>query len=93
MYDGYDEIPKNPVGYCLLAIACGIVGVVIVFTAKDLALVSLGLGAIGMVVGGYAIGLSNHFPTKDRVQFMGLSAVGIMVSVIAFMFGFAYAFT
>lgn len=93
MYNDYDDIPKNPIGYCVLSLICGVVGTIIVFTFKDLSLVSAGLGAIGMIIGGYAIGVANHFPTQDRVQFMFLAGVGIMVSVIAFMFGFVYSFT
>lgn len=89
MNEDYDEIPRNPVGYALVALFCGVIGTVITFTLTDYSMVSTILGAVGMVIGGFAINVANHFPTRDRVPFMGLSAVGLMTSVIAFMFGLA----
>ena len=87
MDNNYGDIPRNPVGYGILSLFCGVLGTVIVFTASDYSAVSVALGAIGMVMGGFAFSLASRFPTDDRVQFMGLAAVGILTSVIAFMFG------
>lgn len=87
MNDEFDEIPRNPLGFALVSLLCGVIGAVIAFAFADLSMVAVILGAIGMVMGGFAINLSNHFPTNDRIMFMGLSAVGILTSVIAFMFG------
>ncbi|MDR1690506.1 MAG: hypothetical protein LBR42_01505 [Candidatus Methanoplasma sp.] len=87
--DDYNEIPRNPLWYGVLSMACGVIGTVIVFTLSEQAMISVILGAIGMLVGGFAINLSNHFPTNARTSFMGIAGVGIMTSVISFMFGLA----
>lgn len=87
MSDDYNEIPRNPAGYAIASLLCGVAGTVIVFNLEGQAIISVILGAVGMLVGGFAINLSNHFPTNDRVQFMILSGMGILSSVISFMFG------
>jgi len=93
MYTDYDDIPKNPIGYGLLSLVCGAVGTIIVFLFSDLSIVSAGLGAIGMVVGGFAISTASRFPLDGRVKYMAIAALGIMLSVISFMFGFVYFLT
>ncbi|MDR3075515.1 MAG: hypothetical protein LBU30_05720 [Candidatus Methanoplasma sp.] len=87
--DDYDDIPRNPVGYAALSLACGLAGVAIVLALSEQSMISVMLGAVGMVVGGFAINLGNHFPTDDRIKFMAISAAGILMSVMAFMFGLA----
>jgi FtsH-binding integral membrane protein len=90
-YNPNYDTPKNPVGFALLSLFLGVVSVFCVVTFEGTQMVvvlgTIG-GAAGMVVGGYAMGLSNRSKTVDRIQFMAFSAVGIMASVIAFMFGF-----
>ena len=88
MYSDYDDVPRNPMGYVLLTLACGVLGMVIVFALSDLSLVAVILGAVGMVIGGFAINVANRFPTNDRIKYVAIAAVGIMTSVMAFMFGF-----
>ncbi|MCL1811569.1 MAG: hypothetical protein FWG41_05070 [Methanomassiliicoccaceae archaeon] len=88
MDDDYRDIPRNPVGYAILSLFCGVIGTVIVFRFSELSVASVVLGAVGMVIGGFAISLANHFPTKDRLQYIWLAGTGIMASVICFMFGF-----
>ncbi len=89
MNDDYNEVPRNPAGYAIISLILGVIGTVIVFMFSEQAMISVIIGAIGMVLGGFAINLSNHFPTNDRVQFMALSGIGILTSVISFMFGLA----
>jgi len=88
MYDDYNGIPRNPMAYGMLALLCGALGTIIVFLIPNLSLIAAALGAVGMIVGGFAIGVANRFPGKERMQYMVISAAGIMLSVIAFMFGF-----
>ena len=90
--DDLGYIPKSPVGYSLISLFCGIVGVVIAYQFTNIAIAAVALGAVGMFIGGYSFGLANRFPTRDRVQFMLMAAVGIMASVIAFMVGLVNAF-
>jgi CHASE2 domain-containing sensor protein len=89
--DDYNDIPKNPAGYAIISLFCGVVGVFIAFQLKDFAIAAVALGAVGLFLGGFAISVANHFPGKDRLQFMLLAGVGLMASVIAFMFGLVYA--
>lgn len=89
----YGYVPRNPVAYGLLSLACGAVGTFIAFRVPSLTLMAVVLGAIGMVVGGFSFSISNHFPSIDRVQYMGFAAAGIMASVIAFIFGMVYSFS
>lgn len=90
--DEYNDVPKNPAGYALVSMFCGIIGVVIAFQFKDLAIGSIILGAVGLFLGGFGISVANHHPGPDRVQFMLLAGVGLMASVIAFMVGMVNAF-
>jgi len=93
MDDYYNRPPRNPVAYGLLSLVCGIFGVVS-FYIFDQPMVAAGLGAVGMVIGGFAINIASHFPLSDknRPQYMGFAATGIMASVIAFMLGFVNMF-
>ncbi|MDR1405234.1 MAG: hypothetical protein LBJ20_06715 [Candidatus Methanoplasma sp.] len=86
MDDNYYDIPRNPAGYAILSLVCGAVGTAIIFAVPEQSMVSVILGAIGLTVGGFAINLSNRSPTDGRVKLMGLSAAGILLSVMAFMF-------
>ncbi|MCL2333550.1 hypothetical protein [Candidatus Methanoplasma termitum] len=90
LLDDYNDIPKNPLGYALTSLFCGIVGVAILFILRDYAIAAVALGGVGLVVGGYAIGVANHFPGRSRVQYMVLAGAGLIASVMAFMLGFAY---
>ena len=93
MYDDYNGLPRNPMGFVLVSLVCGIIGTAVVFLLSDYSLLSAILGATGMVIGGFSISLAHHFPTKERMQYMGFAAAGIMMSVISFMFGFVYFLT
>jgi len=93
MDDDYRDIPKNPLMFCVLALACGVIGTIIALVFTDYAYISIGLGGIGLFVGGYAISISNHYPGPSRMQFMLLAGVGLLTSMIAFMFGIIKTFS
>ncbi len=93
MKDDYNQVPRNPVVYGMLSLFCGVIGTAVVFMMESMAIASVGLGAVGMLVGGFSISIASHFPnSKDKASYMGLAAAGIMASVIAFMFGIVNAF-
>ena len=83
--------PRNPVVYGILSLVCGTVGTGLAFYT-DYFMIATILGAVGMVVGGFSVSIANHFPSKDRFQYMWFAVAGIMASVIAFMFGLVYWF-
>ncbi|MCL2032609.1 MAG: hypothetical protein FWH45_00550 [Methanomassiliicoccaceae archaeon] len=93
MDDYYDRPPRNPVAYGLLSLVCGIFGVV-AYYSFNVPMAATCLGAIGMVIGGFSINVASHFPLSDknRPQYMGFAATGLMASVIAFMLGFVNMF-
>jgi len=88
MYDEYNDIPRNPIIFCLVALFLGVGGLAALFLA-DMVVISIGLGAVGMVVGGYSIGQANRGESSTRMQYMALAGAGIFTSVMAFMLGLA----
>ncbi|MCL2296562.1 MAG: hypothetical protein FWC29_05755 [Methanomassiliicoccaceae archaeon] len=92
MNNDYDRPPRNPVAYGLLSLICGIIGVVIAYQLQDWAILAVFLGAVGLFIGGFSSSIAYHFPSKDRMQYVGFSAAGILASVIAFMVGLINAF-
>jgi hypothetical protein len=90
MSNDYDPVPRNPLGLSLLAMIVGIIGTVIAFRIQSLLIAAIILGAVGMIIGGYAVSLGNHTHTPDRLQYMLMAGVGIMTSVIAFIVGLVY---
>jgi len=89
MDDDYYGVPRNPLGYALITLICGVLGTVMAFTS-EVYVVSVILGAVGMFVGGFAISVANRDRSKERIQYMLLAGAGIMASTISFMFGFVY---
>jgi hypothetical protein len=92
MDDNYYGTPRNPLGYALISLFCGIVGTAVVFGLPDLSIAAAVLGAAGMVIGGFAIGVANRHPSTDRIPLMLLAGAGVMMSVISFMLGFVHSF-
>jgi len=88
MYSEYDDIPRNPLVFCLIALFLGIAGLALLFLA-DMAIIATGLGAVGLVAGGYSISKVNRGEESKRIQYMVLAGAGLMASVMAFMFGLA----
>jgi hypothetical protein len=88
MYNEYNDIPRNPIMICLIALFLGVAGLALLFLA-DMAIIAIGLGAIGMVAGGYSISKANRGEQSKRMQYMVLAGAGIMTSVMSFMFGLA----
>lgn len=89
LYDDLDAemLPRNPMWVCVAAIICGAAGLCAAFAMDGMEMVAIVLGGIGMVIGGYSISLANHCPNDKRMMFMALAALGIMLTVLAFMFG------
>jgi hypothetical protein len=85
--DDYDRPPRNPVLYGMISLFCGIVGCGIVFFYSEYYYISIILGAVGMLLGGFSISIANHFPAREKYQYMWFAIVGVMASVICFMFG------
>lgn len=86
--DEFDEIPRNPMGVCIVTMLLGLVGVIILFAVPEQSLIALIAGAAGLGIGGYAINIANHFPIEgEKLKFVLMAGVGLLLSVIAFILG------
>lgn len=85
----YDDVPKNPLGSGAITFICGLAGLLIALLANDIAIAGLILGALGLVVGGYAINVANRAIDEQRMMYLSVAGIGLMLSVLAFMIGLA----
>lgn len=76
---------RNPMGICAVSLILGVIGVTLDF-AVDQRLIGMIVGAIGLMVGGYAINLANR-PSPNKTMYLVLSGLGLFLSVLAFMMG------
>ncbi len=81
------NVPQsNPMGKCIAALLCGLIGVVLVFI-DGMAAIGFAIGAIGLVLGGFAINIASKSTGNERMMLMAFAGLGIMLSVLAFMLG------
>jgi len=84
-------VKVNPSVYCILAMVLGIIAIVPAALAT-LPWISIVVGAIGLVVGGYSFNLPRLLNLPSKNMFMALSAIGLALSAIGFIWGLALAF-
>lgn len=60
----------------------------IVFCFVDISVGAIVFGAAGLLLGGYSMGYVHRHANSQR-NFMAVSAVALLLSVVAFMLGFA----
>ncbi|MDR2845674.1 MAG: hypothetical protein LBV63_00165 [Candidatus Methanoplasma sp.] len=89
IYDEYGGAPRDPLGFCILALFIGALGLVVYFSMPDFNYISLGLGAVGLVIGAYALSYSNRVGGDRKLVHLIISGIGLVLSMISFMFGFA----
>lgn len=76
---------RNPMGVCAITLLAGVAGFCLDFIATQY-IAGLIVGAVGMVIGGYAINKANR--SKDsRMLLIALAGIGLVLSVVAFMLG------
>ena len=78
----------NPMGICAASLIVGIISVAIVF-GTDMASAGFIIGAVGLVLGGYAINVANRSQDKNRMILLAFAAIGIFTSIFGFIFGLA----
>lgn len=72
--------------FCYIALILGIVGMIPVIL-QDIYIVSLIIGAIGLIVGGYAFNVPRLMDVKNRTLLIVISGIGLLLSVFAFIAG------
>lgn len=65
----------------------GVISAVSVYMFDDM--IGLIVGAVGLVLGGYSVNLSNHCKTSEKMAFLIMSGIGLALSMIGFMLGLA----
>lgn len=79
------EKKRNPLAFAGVACLLGILSLATCLTVSGAA--GAGLGAIGMVLGGYSVNLPRYIAGSNKALCMSLAGLGIALSVIGFLFG------
>jgi|GEM_PF-509044 len=79
------EKKPNAMLYCAAALAIGVVAIALVFTVGGYGAVAA--GAIGLVAGGYAVNVPRLLKSSNRTVLTIIAGIGLMLSMIAFMYG------
>ncbi len=84
-----EDRPRQPAGSLLMLAACAlIIGVLAAVCILFSDIAAAILGAVGLLFGGYAMGLGYRHGGEKRNLYAATVAVGLMLAVIAFMLGF-----
>ncbi len=79
------EKKPNALVYCAAALAIGAVAIILAFTIKGYAAVAV--GAVGLIVGGYAINVPRLLNSSNKTLLVAIAGAGLMLSIVGFMFG------
>ena len=79
------EKQRNPLAFSAVSFVLGLITMVLYFVEQPVAAVVV--GAVGMVLGGYSVNLPRFIPGSNKTLCMALAALGIMLSIIGFLFG------
>ncbi len=77
---------RNPLIISTAALLVGAVAIALVF-AQDSSVYPLAVGAVGLVLGSYSLNVPRHLNSDNKTVCMAISAVGMVLSIIAFMLG------
>lgn len=78
---------RNPSTFAYVTIVCGVFSALLLMI---LPLASIVLGALGLMLGGYSINISRISDKKNANMLVALSAIGLLLSMLGFILGFAY---
>ncbi|MBR1973364.1 MAG: zinc ribbon domain-containing protein [Candidatus Methanomethylophilaceae archaeon] len=84
------EKKRNPAVFSGLAVLLGIVTVLCAFVVGE-GFAAAGIGAVGMVLSGYAIGVPRHVECDNKQLYTALAGLGIALNVVGFMYGLVLA--
>jgi len=80
------EMKINPIMFALVALALGVIAVLpIVFNFTPY--VSIGCGALGLVIGGYSFNVPRLMGAPNKGLVMVIAGAGLILSVISFIYG------
>jgi hypothetical protein len=87
--DVFGRSARNPLGLCALSLIIGIIAFVMDFAMSQY-IVGAIAGAVGLMIGGYAVNYANRSRTNANWKaFLILSGIGLCLSMVAFIYGFA----
>lgn len=90
-YKGKDPTePKkrNSLAFAVVSLIVGVIAIALAFVdGADIGAVIV--GAIGMLVGSYSVNLPRYLQDKNKGVCMGLSGIGMILSVFGFIVGLA----
>ncbi len=80
------ERKPNATMFCALALVIGIAAAALCIM-EDTAIAAVVLGAVGMVLGGYAVNLPRLLGGDKKTLLTLIAGVGLMLSMVGFMLG------
>jgi len=81
-----EKAPSSVVNLCVGAAALGVIA--IVGHLVGVFILAVVFGALGLLIGGFAMSRAYRDGGMNKNSYMGIAAVGLLLSVIAFMLGF-----
>ena len=86
---GETFIPGVKINRSVFSYVALIIGIVAIIPAlmKTAVIASVILGAVGLVIGGYSFNIPRFMDLPNKNLLMALSAVGLILSVTAFVYG------
>lgn len=87
--DSFGGPVRNPAGLGALSLIIGVATVALVFATGQY-LAGAILGAVGLALGGYAVNYANRSRNvPDWKVFLILGGIGLLLSMVGFIYGFA----
>jgi hypothetical protein len=80
---------RNPLGISMLSFILGIMSVAMSLAVSQY-IVGAIIGAVGLIIGGYAVNYANRSRKDPRWKmFVAFAGIGLMLSMVGFIYGFA----
>lgn len=78
---------RNAVTFAFITLMCGMAAALLLMFVP---VVSIVLGALGLILGGYSFNLSRIADKRNMSMIITYSAVGLLLSMLAFILGLTY---
>ncbi len=80
------ERKRTAAPYCAAALAIGAVAIILALVVKQ-GYAAAAVGAVGLVAGGYAINMPRILGGPSKAALTAVAGIGLMLSIVGFMFG------
>ncbi len=87
---GETYIPEMKINRSMMSVVTLIIGIIAIIPIiiNDVYIAAIVLGAIGLVIGGYSFNIPRLMNAPNKTPLMIMSFIGLLLSVIAFIYGF-----